>query len=111
MIVEDFGGQQVDFDAGDSVSRGQDKRPFDDIPQLADVARPIVRLEGSDCFFGDCGRRNPAVGRNPREEMIDELGDVFTSLLQRRQFHRDHIQAIEQILAKTTGGDLVLEIA
>src|SRR5437016_4820519 len=43
LIVENLGRQQVDVDASDAVARRENDRPFDDISQLANVARPVVR--------------------------------------------------------------------
>ena len=53
-------------------------------------------------------RRSVAIAR---EEMADELGDVLAPLAQRRKPDRDDVQAIEQILAETAGGDFILEVA
>ena len=85
LIVEDFGRQKVDLDAADAVARSKDQSAFDDVPQLPDVAGPVVRLERGHGFFGDGRRGHPPLGGEAGEEMADELRDVFAALAQRRQ--------------------------
>lgn len=46
-----------------------------------------------------------------RDIMFDQRGNIVAAVGQRRDFHRHHIEPIEQVLAKTPFGNLVLQIA
>ena len=46
----------------------------------------------------------------PRDEVVDEPGNLVAALAQRAQREADHVQAIEQILAKPAVADRVLEL-
>ena len=95
----------------DAVARREDQGALDDVAQLADIARPVVRLERGHRFFRDGRRRHPPLGREAREEMADQLGDVLAPLAQRRKAHRHDVEAVEEVLAEAPGGDLVLQVA
>ena len=111
LIVEDFRRQQVDVDARHAIARREDDGALDDVAQLADVAGPVMRLQRRHRFLRDAQRRDPPLGREAGEEMADQLGNVLAPLAQRRQAHRHDIEAVEEILAEATGGDLVLQVA
>ena len=53
LIVEDFGRQQVDFDARHAVAGREDQGAFDDVAQLADIAGPVMRLQRGHRFLRD----------------------------------------------------------
>ena len=42
--------------------------------------------------------------------MLDQSRDVLAALLQRRQRQRDHVQAVEQVVAKLARLDLLFQI-
>ena len=48
--------------------------------------------------------------RHLAAEILDQLGDVLRALPQRGDAERRHRYTVEQVLAKTTGGDLCTEI-
>ena len=43
--------------------------------------------------------------------MLDQQRDVFLAIAQRRQLHRDDVQAVEQVLAKLALGNHFREVA
>jgi len=55
------------------------------------------------CFF----RRSVEL----REEVLDEQRDVRPALAERRQTHRNHVQAVEQICAERAVRDQLLQVA
>ena len=95
----------------DPVAGRKDQRALDDVPELADIARPVVRLERRHRLFRDARRRHPPLGGEAREEMADELGNVLAPLAQRRKLHRNDVQPVEEVFAEAARGDLVLEVA
>src|SRR3546814_2087350 len=46
-----------------------------------------------------------------RDEMIDERRDVAAPVAQRRQRHRDHVEAVEEILAEPAIGNQAAHVA
>ena len=97
--------------AADPLARREDDRPLDDVPQLADVARPVIGLErGHRVGRRRCGVGTPLLGGVARGEMADELGNVLAPLGERRQVHRNDVQPVIEILAEPAGGDLLGKI-
>src|SRR3546814_3209990 len=69
----------------------------------------------SDVCSSDLGGRELAVGQSRmapgRDEMIDERRDVAAPVAQRRQRHRDHVEAVEEILAEPAIGNQAAHVA
>ena len=84
----------------DAVAGREDQRPLDDIAELADIARPVVRLERRHRLVRQRRRRDPPLGREAGEEMVDQLGNVLAPLAQRREAHRHDVQPIVEVLAE-----------
>ena len=68
---------------GESEVRGpnglppaDDDRPLEDVPQLADVARPRVGREGFERLAGQLRDGDPVTGREPVGEMAGEKRNV-----------------------------------
>src|SRR5688572_2927290 len=85
----------------DVLAFGHDHRAVDPILELADVAGPRVRLDGSERF-----RREPAERATvlPRTALHDDLGDhdrVARTLAQRWDADRNFADPVEQILAES----------
>src|SRR6185437_3141793 len=106
-----FRRQEVDLDTARSIPRREDQGSLDDVPQLANITRPVVRLERRHCFFGYGWRGHSPLGGKSGEEVADEFGNVLPPFLQRGQPYRHHVQTIEQIFAESTRRNLVLEVA
>ena len=73
--------------------------------QLADVAWPVVGEERRQKIFAKT-ERGQARGMPAIQEVIDEQRDVLFVFAQGRQVNHHHVEAIEEILAKTAGGHL-----
>ena len=95
----------------DPVARRQDDRPLDDVAQLADIARPVVRLERRHRLLRQRRRRDPPLGGEAGEEMVDQLGNVLAPLAQRRNPHRHDVQPVIEVLAEAPGGDFLGKVA
>ena len=80
---------------------GDDHGPLDDVFQLADVARPVVRLAAPAAPRRRSARPpcRPAAPYSFRK-CCGQLGDVLRPLAQRRHGDRDDVEPIEQVLAE-----------
>ena len=93
------------------IPRSHDQKPIDDIAQLPHIARPAVGLQRGQRVFAELAWRNARRLGAALHEMARELRNVFAPLAQRRHADRHDAQAIEQILAEATGGDLARQLA
>ena len=88
----------------------QDEHPLDGIAKLAHIARPVELHQSGHRRLAYTTWRESLFLREKRNEVFDELGNVFTVLTQRRHMYRHDVQPVEQILTKATCCDLLLEI-
>src|SRR5581483_11710161 len=100
--------RQVELEA---AAARQDDRALDHVAQFADVAGPVVALE-----FHDSGPRKARFGAvqifcREFDEMFCEERDVVLPLPERTDLDRKYVQPIEQVLAKTTGGHSLFQVA
>ena len=83
---------------------------FDHVFQLPDIAWPIQLTQARDGTVRDghhpAGARTRGAG-----EVLDEQGDVLTTLAQRRHANQEDGEAEEQVLAEPAGRDVGLGIA
>ena len=98
--------------SGSIVADGpQDDRPLHRVAQLADVAGPVIDpqdLLGGRRQIGD----RPADGAGEKsQELPGQRQNVFRSIAQRRHDDFDHVQPIEQILAKPAVAHVGFQIA
>src|SRR5712692_3879662 len=92
-------GRRQVFGSDDSA-RGHDDEPPDHVPELAHVARPVIGEEIGEGLHGD-GLWPPAIlGREERDEMLDEGRDVFFSLAERGYLDGDDGEPVEEVLAE-----------
>ncbi|MPL79207.1 hypothetical protein SDC9_25082 [bioreactor metagenome] len=89
----------------------KDQHPLDDVAQLADVARPVHRLQRRPRLFRDLARGQALGAVEGLDEMPGEQRDVLAPLAQRRHRDRHHVEPVEQLLAEAAGGDLGGQIA
>src|SRR5688500_5126747 len=88
----------------------QDRQTLDNVRQLTNVPRPPVAHEQLERARAP-GRRGTSTPRSIEcREMPDELRDVIGPLAERRDVHRDEVEAKEEILAEAAVGDGALEI-
>src|SRR5712691_9087382 len=94
----------------DDVAGSHDDEPLDHVPELAHVARPVVGEEIGESLHRD-GLGPPAVlGREQRDEVLDEGGEVLFPLPEGRHLDGDDGEPVEEILAEAAGRDLLLEV-
>ena len=68
----------VDGDFGSTA--GQDHHPLDVVAQLADVARPDMRLQHRHRVLADLTLRQTGGERNLIHEVLDQFGNVLAPL-------------------------------
>ncbi len=84
----------------DDAGRRQPHQLFDDVHQLADVARPPVALERAQRVVGERSGCRPARSTKVRRQRLD----VFGPLAQRRHVQVDDAQPVQQVFAELAGG-------
>ncbi len=91
----------------DDPSGGERARVLDDVPELADVPRPAMTLEGG----ARLAREPEVVDAEPRREHLRERKDVGATLAERRHGEPEDAQPVVEILAEAAFGDERLEVA
>ena len=89
----------------------EDRGALDHGRELAHVAGPVVALQQRRVGGRDREVRGTEPGAGMRREVCRERWDIRTSLAQRRQADREHVDAIVEVLAKHAGADQRAEIA
>src|SRR5262245_10075434 len=92
-------------------ARRQDHRSFDEVGQLADVARPSPSLHGLERLVRDHLDAPPHPLGESIHEVAHELRDVFRALAQRWQVEREDVQPIVAVVAEAVVVDYSEEIA
>ncbi len=78
--------------------------------QFADIARPVVVEQGIEEFGGGFDARES--GALPGvDEMADEGRDVLFAFAEGGQADGEDVEAVEEVLAETAGGNFGLEVA
>ena len=95
----------------DHRTAAEEDRPFDNVPQLADVAWPRVHLEQLHRLLGKTSDLSPPIGRKLPQERLGEQWDILPTLPQRRQMDGDGVDPEVKILAKPPLANLFLERA
>src|SRR5579871_311196 len=98
---------QVSADAG---FRPKDHIALDQVFQLADVARPVIRLQ--EAHERSRERKRAAVIHHVEmsQEIVDQLRNVRAAFPQRRQRDVYHVNAIEEIFTEVAGGNFTLQV-
>jgi hypothetical protein len=82
-----------------------DDGSFDYVLQLPNVAWPRVQLKQIEASPIDSGDPLAGFAGVSIHKVLDQKRDVLFSLTKRRHFDREHVQAVEQILAKPSRRD------
>ena len=89
-----------DIDGADNPTRRSNRQPAGCVDQLADVTRPIVRLEQFQRLavqrLGCCVE----FLRRIRKVVIQQQWDVLPALPQWRRIDPDHVQSVKQVFAE-----------
>src|SRR5262249_21635600 len=95
----------------DDLGRPEDDRALDRVAQLADVPGPGVAREHLGRRLRQLGSGASRLTGEELEESVRQRDHVLAALPQWRHRDLDHVQAVEQVLAKAPPGDVALEIA
>ena len=89
---------------------GHDHRALHLVLELADVARPVPVVQCGERGRGEALERPAVVAAELREEVMREQRRVAVARGEARDADDDLGEAVEQILAETTGGDHLVEV-
>ena len=103
----------IELDVGrlDHLARREERRLLDDVPELAHVARPVVREEALDPLLREAPARRPVALRVFAEEAVGDRHHVLAPLAERRERDGEHVEAIVEVLAERAFVDQVEQIA
>src|SRR5205814_759929 len=79
----------------------EDHRPLQHVVQLADVALPVARPQPLHRNVADPQHLLAQRPGLPRQQVLDQFGDVLAMLAQRRQANRHDVEPVEEILAES----------
>ncbi len=88
----------------------QHRHAFDQVGQLAHVARPGIGAQRLQRFVGETHFATAGAGQLHRQGG-DQRRQVVQALAQGGHLDREHVEAVEQILAEVPFGDAVLQVA
>ena len=71
--------------AADGIGFANDGRSVDDIFQLADVSRPVMRPQFPQGFFIETGHPIFKFAAQLKEKMLHQHGNIFGALVERRE--------------------------
>src|SRR5581483_3884068 len=86
------------------------QRLFDDVFQLADVARPGISRQKLDGFFGELLVGSLLLFDSLVQEMLGKKRDILSAFPQRGQIQRNDVDAVIQIFAKRAAADQIVQI-
>src|SRR6266536_6386180 len=100
-------GQGVD---AEHLSGAEYNGALEHVFELPDIARPMIALEHRHRVRRHSSHVFAELLAELLEEMGDEERDVLAAVAQRRELDRNHVQAIEEILAEDTFLHRALEV-
>ena len=83
--------------------------PLAEVFQFSNVAGPIVVQHLLGGIGTEATERSPILNRILSQQVVREHGNLIPAFAQRRQKNGDHVDAIEQILAKQSVADPFLQ--
>ncbi len=101
-------GEVLGFDALDFGIEDEDA--LHDVAELADVAGPVVGLEGGEGGVGDFYVGAAVLLAELGEEFAGEKRDVFFAVAEWWDEERDDVEAVEEVFAEVAAGDLFFEV-
>src|SRR6266436_1179191 len=93
------------------VAVAHDHSAINGVFKLADIAGPLELRQVSHRLAADPGDGAIFFGAESREKMSQQMRDVLAAHPQRRNRQRQHMQAIEQILAEMAAFDALQQLA
>ena len=103
-------GREADVGRRDRQAVGHDHRALDHVLELADVARPRMRLDRGDRVGQDRHRAAALLGGELAHERMREQRRIALAVAQRRDLDDDLGQPIVEVLAEAARRDLVLQV-
>ena len=96
---------------GEHLVLRQRDAALEHVPELADVAGPVVGAEQGKRRLGHAGHALAAAGGRFSHQVVDEQRDVLAPLAQRREVDGHHLQPVVEVLAEASGRDRPPEVA
>src|SRR6266852_4143710 len=93
------------------VALAHDNGAINRVLKLADIAGPLKLRQVSHGLAADAGDGAIFLGAESREKMSQQMRDVLAAHPQRRNRQRQHMQAIEKILAEMAAFDALQQLA
>src|SRR5947209_5064878 len=90
---------------------GEDDQPLQLVFQLADVARPARLVEAAQEIGMQALLRLAAPRGDAAEEVLAEERQILDALAQRRHFHVDDMEPVEEVLAELLARDHLAQVA
>src|SRR5437667_4533349 len=105
-----IGRAQAQVSRPHNVSLRQEDTPLDGMIELADIPRPRMPLKRLRRGCIKSRHRFPITLGITAQKMVREQRNVLTAFPERRQVNFDGVQAEEQVLPETAGGDFGVDI-
>src|SRR5882757_2916713 len=96
---------------GEILCLAYDDRTLDDVLQLANITWPGIRLKQAETLFAHRLKVFSSFPCITIDEVLDQQGNVFSSLPERRNLNRKNVEAVKQIAPKFTLNDGSLQVA
>ena len=103
-----FGHRQIEVQR---AAARNDAGAFDDIPQFADVAGPMIILELGDACARESRLGTAQFSDRRFNEMFRQQRDIFHPFAQRRNLDGKHVEPIVKVFAKASRRHGLFEIA
>jgi GAF domain-containing protein len=91
-------------------ARMHDHGPLDEVLEFPHVSRPVVRHQASHGLGRDLGGLEAVFLGESLPEVLCEQRDVISAFAKRRDANREHVQPVEQVLAKLIALDELSEV-
>ena len=88
----------------------EDEDAFDEVAELADVARPVVLAQRVERVLSHLNVGASVLCAELLEELLDQRGDVLLAVAQRRNEEGDDVEPVEEVFAEVAAGDLLFEV-
>src|SRR5690606_28076433 len=105
------GAGDIQVIKADHAAVGHRRSTKDDVLQLAHIAGPAIAEQRRQGGGGEAAGWPLDLVARQYEEMARQQQDVFATLAQWRDIQVEHVEAIEQVLAKGAGADQLFQVA
>jgi hypothetical protein len=102
-------GEVVGFEEGGRLA--EDDGAFDDVLEFADVAGPVVVVEGLEAGVAEARDMDAVLAGEALEEVLGEKGDILPAFAEGGDVDGDDVEAEVEVLAELLAGDAQFELA